>query len=154
MANEKPYTYYDSISELGNKDIEDLVKFESTKNNVKEPVVSSKKKVFNPLSLLLLDPIMAPQAWARKIQYNKKIKEGRLEDVTDAERLQFESKVDPNRGIFSGSLNPKNMIPMDKKSEVDLTADIATGAVTGLPLGAKAMLELLTIGADISFWKN
>ena len=153
MANEKPYTYYDSISELGNKDIKDLVKFESTKNNVKEPVVSSKKKVFNPLSLLLLDPIMAPQAWARKIQYNKKIKEGRLDDVTDAERLQFESKADPNRGIFSGSLNPKNMIPMDKKSEVDLTADIATGAVTGLPLGAKAMLELLTIGADISSGK-
>jgi hypothetical protein len=43
---------------------------------------------------------MAPQAWARKIQYNKKIKEGRLDDVTDAERLQFESKADPNREFF------------------------------------------------------
>jgi hypothetical protein len=148
MAEEKPYTYFDSINEIGNEEVQDLVKFESTRNNIKEPVVTSKKKVFNPLSLLLFDPTLGHSMWAQKIKYNKKIKEGRLDDVTDAERLQFESKADPKRGIFSGYLNPKNMIPMDKESEVDLTADIAKGLVTGLPLGIKAITELLTIGID------
>ena len=53
MAEEKPYTYYDVETELGSQEAQDFIKFQSTRNNIKEPVVSSKKKVFNPLSLLL-----------------------------------------------------------------------------------------------------
>ena len=52
MAEEKPYTYYDVETELGSQEAQDFIKFQSTRNNVKEPIVSSKKKVFNPLSLL------------------------------------------------------------------------------------------------------
>jgi hypothetical protein len=44
MAEEKPYTYYDVETELGSQEAQDFIKFQSTRNNVKEPVVSSKKK--------------------------------------------------------------------------------------------------------------
>jgi len=147
-ADEKPYRYFDIEDEFNSGELKDFVQFQSTKNNIKEPVVTSKKKVFNPLSLLLLDPVMAPQAWARKIQYNKKIKEGKIDEVTEAERVEFESKADSKRGIFSGYLSPKNYTPIDKKNEVEIGGDIATGAVTALPLGAKAITELFTIGID------
>ena len=148
MAEEKPYTYYDVETDLGSQEAQDFIKFQSTRNNIKEPVISSKKKVFNPLSLLLFDPTLGPAAWIRKGRYNKKISEGKLDQVTDLERLEFESKGDPNRGIFEGYLNPKNLIPRDKKNEVEIVGDIATGAVTGVPLGLKAIVELLTIGID------
>ena len=68
------------------------------------------------------------------------------------ERLEFESKVDPNRGFFE-RLNPKKLIPRDTKKEVDLVGDVATGAVTGLPLGVKSLAEFLTIGVDLGAGK-
>ena len=146
---DKPYRYFDIEEEFNSNEVKDLIHFHSTKNNVKEPIDSGKKKVFNPLSLLLLDPVFAPQMWAKKLQYNKKIKAGELDKVTDDERLLFESKADSKKGIFSGYLNPENFIPIDKEKEVEIGGDIATGAVTGLPLGVKAIGELLTIGVDL-----
>ena len=148
MAEEKPYTYYDVETDLGSQEAQDFIKFQSTRNNIKEPIVSSKKKVFNPLSLLLFDPTLGTAAWIRKAKYNKKISEGKLDQVTDFEKLEFESKADENRGIFEGYLNPKNLVPRDKKTEVEVVGDVATGAVTGIPLGLKAIVELLTIGVD------
>ena len=44
MAEEKPYTYYDVETELGSQEAQDFIKFQSTRNNIKEPIVSSKKK--------------------------------------------------------------------------------------------------------------
>ena len=70
---DKPYRYFDIEEEFNSKEVKNLIHFQSTKNNVKEPIDSGKKKVFNPLSLLLLDPVFAPQMWAKKLQYNKKI---------------------------------------------------------------------------------
>ena len=134
---EKPYRYLDSLpSKLDDEDVNDQIRFQVSKNNIKEPKHKSKKKVFNPMAILLMDPILGASAWARKAKYNKKIAEGELDKVTEAERLEFESKADPNRGFFE-RLNPKNLIPRDTKKEVDTIADIATGAVTGLPLGVK-----------------
>ena len=52
---------------------------------------------------------------ARKAKYNKKIADGKLDEVTDAERLEFESKVDKNRGFFE-RLNPEKLIPRDTKN--------------------------------------
>ena len=83
-----------------------------------------------------------------KAKYNKKIADGKLDEVTDFERLEFESKADPKRGIFE-RLNPKKLIPRDTKTEVDAISDVATGAVTGLPLGVKSLAEFLTIGVDL-----
>ena len=146
---EKPFNYRDSLpNKLDDKDILDQIRFQVSRNNVKQPKHKSKKKVFNPLSLLLLDPTLGGQAWMRKAKYNKKIADDKLDEVTDAERLEFESKVDKNRGFFD-RLNPKKLIPRDTKKELDTLGDIATGAVTGIPLGVKSLAEFLTIGVDI-----
>jgi len=146
---ERPYSYYDSLpNKFDDKDVVDQIRFQVSRNNVKQPKHKSKKKVFNPMSILLLDPTLGKHAWIRKAKYNKKIAEGELDKVTDFERLEFESKADLNRGFFE-RLNPKKLIPRDTKKEVDFIGDIATGAVTGLPLAAKALSEILTIGVDI-----
>jgi hypothetical protein len=144
----KPYSYIESQTSFDNKDIKDQIRFQVSRNNVKEPKHKSKKKVFNPMAVLLMDPVLGGHAWARKARYNKKIADGKLDEITKAERLEFESKVDPNRGFFE-RLNPKNLIPRDTKKEVDLLGDIQTGAVTGIPLGVKSLAEFLTIGVDL-----
>jgi len=146
---ERPYSYRKSLpSKFDDKDVIDQIRFQVSRNNVKQPKHKSKKKVFNPMAILLMDPILGASAWARKAKYNKKIAEGELDKVTDAERLEFESKVDKNRGFFE-RLSPKKLIPRDKKKEVDILGDIHTGAVTGIPLGVKSLAEFLTIGVDI-----
>ena len=48
---DKPYRYFDIEEEFNSKEVKDLIHFQSTKNNIKEPIDSGKKKVFNPLSL-------------------------------------------------------------------------------------------------------
>ena len=146
---QKPYSYIDSLpSKLDDEDVKDQIRFQVSRNNVKEPKHKSKKKVFNPMSILLLDPSFSSHAWMKKAKYNKKIAAGKLDEITKEEKLLFESKVDPNRGFFE-RLRPKNLIPRDTKKEVDVVSDIATGAVTGPPLAVKALSELLTIGVDI-----
>jgi hypothetical protein len=146
---EKPFSYRDALpNKLDDKDILDQIRFQVSRNNVKQPKYKSKKKVFNPMALVLWDPMLGNHMWVRKAKYNKKIAEGKLDEITDFERLEFESKADPNRGFFD-RLNPKNLIPRDTKKEVDLVGDIHTGAVTGLPLGVKSLAEFLTIGVDI-----
>ena len=146
---ERPYSYIKSLpSKFDDKDIEDQIRFQVSRNNVKQPKYKAKKKVFNPMSILLLDPVLGTHAWVRKAKYNKKIAGGKLDKVTEAEKLEFESKVDTKRGFFE-RLNPRNLIPRDTKKEVDTIADIATGAVTGPPLAVKALSEILTIGVDI-----
>ena len=126
---EKPYSYYDSLpNKFDDKDVVDQIRFQVSRNNVKQPKHKSKKKVFNPMSILLMDPILGASAWAKRAKYNKKIAEGKLDKITDEEKLLFESKADPNRGFFE-RLNPEKLIPRDKKKEVDTIADIATGAV-------------------------
>ena len=98
---ERPYSYKESLpSKLDDKDVVDQIRFQVSKNNVKHPKHKSKKKVFNPMSILLMDPILGASAWARKAKYNKKIAEGKLDKITDEEKLLFESKADPNRGFF------------------------------------------------------
>jgi len=151
---ERPYSYYDSLpNKFDDKDVVDQIRFQVSRNNVKQPKHKSKKKVFNPMSILLMDPILGAHAWVRKAKYNKKIADGKLDEVTDFEKLEFESKVDKNRGFFE-RLKLKNLIPRDKKKEVDIVSDIATGAVTGIPLGVKSLAEFLTIGADYKFDTN
>ena len=151
---ERPYSYIESLpSKFDDKDLKDQIRFQISKNNVKQPKHKSKKKVFNPMAILLMDPVLGASAWARKAKYNKKIADGRLDEVTDAERLEFESKADPNRGFFE-RLNPEKLIPRDTKKEIDTIGDIATGAVTGIPLGVKSLAEFLTIGADYKFDTN
>jgi len=151
---ERPYSYYDSLpNKFDDKDVVDQIRFQVSRNNIKEPKHKAKKKVFNPMSILLMDPILGTHAWIRKAKYNKKIKEGRLDDVTEFEKLEFESKVDPKLGLFE-KLNPRNLIRRDTKKEIDVLGDIQTGAVTGLPLGVKSLAEILTIGADYKFDTN
>ncbi len=146
---ERPYSYYDSLpSKFDNEDVKDQIRFQVSRNNVKEPRHISKKKVFNPMSILLSDPILGVHAWIRKAKYNKKIKEGKLDEVTEFEKLEFESKVDPKLGFFK-KLNPRNLIRRDTKKEVDILSDIQTGAVIGPPLAVKSLAELLTIGVDM-----
>ena len=116
---EKPYSYYDSLpNKFDDKDVVDQIRFQVSRNNVKQPKHKSKKKVFNPMSILLMDPILGAHAWVRKAKYNKKIADGKLDEVTDFEKLEFESKADPNRGFFE-RLDPRNLIPRDTKKEVD-----------------------------------
>ena len=148
---EKPYRYFDIEQEFNrDKNIKDFIKFESTKNNKKEPIEGGKTKVFNPLSILLFTSgAIGANAWEKKIIYNKKIADGKLDEVTDEERLLFESKIKKDSGFF-GNFNPKNLVPRDKKTEVETAGDIASGLVTGVPLGVKAIGELLTIGVDLS----
>jgi len=154
MADNKPYSYFESQkSKLDDKDIKDQIRFQVSRNNIKEPKYRSKKKVFNPFSLLLADPTLGPHMWMKRAKYNKKIKEGKEDQVTDDERLLFESKADPKRGFFE-RLNPKNVIARDKKEEVDALADVVTGAVTGPPLAVKSLAELLTIGVDMKMDTN
>ena len=151
---ERPFSYRDALpNKLDDKDILDQIRFQVSRNNVKQPKHKSRKKVFNPLALLLLDPTLGGSAWARKAKYNKKIADDKLDEVTDAERLEFESKVDTKRGFFE-RLNPEKLIPRDTKKELDLLGDISTGAVTGLPLGVKSLAEFLTIGADYAYDTN
>ena len=150
---DKPYRYYDAqTSKFSDKDITDQIRFQVSRNNVKERQHKGKKKVFNPMSLLLLDPQLGAHAWARKARYNKKIADGKLDEITEAEKFEFESKADPNRGFWA-RLNPKNVIPRDTKKEVDIVSDIYTGAAIGPPLGFKSLLELLTIGVDLGAGK-
>ncbi len=150
----RPYSYYDSLpNKLDDKDVVDQIRFQVSRNNVKQPKHKSKKKVFNPMSILLMDPVLGASAWARKAKYNKKIAEGKLDEITEEEKLLFESKADPKRGFFE-RLNPKNLIPRDTKKEIDTIADIATGAVTGIPLGVKSLAEFLTIGTDYKYDTN
>jgi len=151
---EKAYSYYDSLpSKFDDKDTTDTIKFHLSRNNEKEPKHKAKKKVFNPFSLLLVDPTLAPTMWMKKAKYNKKIKEGKLDQITDEEKLLFESKVDPNRGPFE-RYSIKKLIPRDTEEEIDYVSDIATGAVIGPPLAVKSLAELLTIGADHAFDSN
>ena len=151
---QQPYSYFDTLpSKFDSEDVKDQIRFQVSRNNVKEPKHKSKKKVLNPMAILLMDPILGASAWARKAKYNKKIAEGKLDEVTDAERLEFESKADPNRGFFE-RLSPENLIPRDKKKEIDTIGDIATGAVTGIPLGVKSLAEFLTIGTDYKYDTN
>ena len=146
---ERPYSYRESLpSKFDDKDVVDQIRFQVSRNNVKQPKHKSKKKVFNPMAILLMDPVLGAHAWVRKAKYNKKIADGKLDEVTDFEKFEFESKADPKRGFFE-RLNPKNLIPRDTKKEVDLLGDIQSGAVTGLPLDVKSLAEFLTIGVDI-----
>ena len=120
MAENKPFRYLESLpSKLDDKDIQDQIRFQVSRNNVKGLKHQSKKKVFNPLSILLFDPVLAPHAWVRKAKYNKKIAEGRFDEITESERVQFESKADPKRGWFE-RLDIKKLIPRDTKKEVIL----------------------------------
>ena len=110
-----------------------------------------KTKVLNPFSLLLLDPTLGPQTWIKKFKYNKKISDGKLDEVTDEERLLFESKVDKNQPLLKRIFSPKTYLQRDTEKEIDTVADVMTGAVTGVPLGVKAVGELLTTGIDYTF---
>ena len=149
MANEKPFTYLESLpSKLDDKDIQDQIKFHISRNNTKEPKHESKKIVWNPLSALLLDPMIGPSLWAQKVRYNKKIAKGKVDEITKKEQILFESKTNPN-AWFSNKL-----IPRDTKKEVDIVADVIEGAVTGPPLAIKSLAEFLTIGIDHKFDTN
>jgi len=148
---ERPYSYYDSLpNKLDDKDVVDQIRFQVSRNNVKQSKHKSKKKVFNPMSILLMDPILGTHAWIRKAKYNKKIAEGRLDEVTKFEKLEFESKAREGTAWYKKfSISPENLVPRDLKKEVDLVGDIQTGKVTGFPLAVKSLAELLTIGVDI-----
>ena len=74
MADNKPFRYRDTLpSKLDDKDIQDQIRFQISRNNVKEPKHESKKIVWNPLSALLLDPFMGPSLWVQKVKYNKNL---------------------------------------------------------------------------------
>ena len=151
MADNVPYKYKPSDSALTEKEISAAIEFQTTKNNVYEKKEEPKTKVLNPFSLLLLDPTLGPQTWIKKFKYNKKISDGKLDEVTDEERLLFESKVDKNQPLLKRIFSPKTYLQRDTEKEVDTISDIATGAVTGVPLGIKAVGELLTMGIDYKF---
>ena len=68
---ERPYSYIESLpSKFDDKDLKDQIRFQISKNNVKQPKHKSKKKVFNPMAILLMDPVLGASAWARKAKYN------------------------------------------------------------------------------------
>ena len=141
----KPFRYQDSLpSKLDDKDVLDQIQFQVSRNNIKEPKHKSKKIVWNPLSALLLDPFHSPLRWAQKVRYNRKINEGKFDEITEKEKKLFESKLDPNRKWYQ---TPK-FVPRDLEREVDIVADVAEGAVTGPPLAVKSLAEFLTIGVD------
>ena len=105
MADNLPYKYRKSDSELTENEVLDAVKFFNTKGNLNEPRSQPKTKVINPFSLLLLDPSLGKNLLVQKAIYNKKIADGKLDEVTDQERLLFESKVDPKRkGFFKKNI--------------------------------------------------
>ena len=151
MADNVPYKYKPSDSALTEKEISAAIEFQTTKNNVYEKKEEPKTKVLNPFSLLLLDPTLGPQTWIKKFKYNKKISDGKLDEVTDEERLLFESKVDKNQPLLKKIFSPKTYLQRDTEKEIDTVADVMTGAVTGVPLGVKAVGELLTTGIDYTF---
>jgi RNAse (barnase) inhibitor barstar len=151
MADNVPYKYKPSDSALTEKEISAAIEFQTTKNNVYEKKEEPKTKVLNPFSLLLLDPTLGPQTWIKKFKYNKKISDGKLDEVTDEERLLFESKVDKNQPLLKRIFSPKTYLQRDTEKEIDTVADVMTGAVTGVPLGVKAVGELLTTGIDYTF---
>ena len=143
---EKPFRYQDSLpSKFDDKDIQDQIRFQVSRNNTKEPKHKSKKWVINPLSALLIDPLLGPQLWAHKARYNKKINEGRADEITELEKKLFESKLDSNRKWYQTA----KAVPRDLEKEVDIIADVAEGAVTGPPLAVKSLVEFLTIGVDL-----
>jgi hypothetical protein len=154
MADNVPYKYKPSDSTLTEKEISSAIEFQTTKNNVYEKKEEPKTKVFNPFSILLLDPTLGPQTWIKKFKYNKKISDGKLDEVTDEERLLFESKVDTKQPFLKRIYSPKTYLQRDTEKEIDTISDIATGAVTGVPLGVKAVGELLTTGIDYTFDTN
>jgi len=146
MANEKPFTYLESLpSKLDDKDIQDQIRFQISRNNIKEPKEESKKIVWNPLSALLLDPMMGPSLWVQKVKYNKKIAEGKVDEITKKEKILFESKLDPNKKWYQTT----KFVPRDLEKEVEIIEDVAEGFVTGPPLAIKSLLEFITIGVDI-----
>jgi hypothetical protein len=88
MADNRPFKYFDSqTSKFNDDDVKDQIRFQVSRNNVKEPINKGKKKVFNPISLLLADPTLGPSLWMKKAQYNKKIADGRRDLITDEEKL-------------------------------------------------------------------
>ena len=151
MADNVPYKYKPSDNALTEKEISAAIEFQTSKNNIYEKKEQPKDKVFNPFSLLLLDPTLGPQTWIKKFKYNKKISDGKLDEVTDEERLLFESKVDKNQPLLKRIFSPKTYLQRDTEKEIDTVADVMTGAVTGVPLGVKAVGELLTTGIDYTF---
>ena len=69
----KPYSYIESLpSKFDDKDTIDQIRFQVSRNNVKQPKHKSKKNVFNPMAILLSDPVLGAHAWVRKAKYNKK----------------------------------------------------------------------------------
>ena len=151
MADNRPFKYFDSqTSKFNDDDVKDQIRFQVSRNNVKEPIDKGKKKVFNPLSLLLADPTLGPSLWMKKATYNKKIADGRRDLITDEEKILFESKAAEGSGIF-GQFSLKNLVARDPDTEIDAVADVVTGAVTGPPLAVKSLAELLTIGIDYKF---
>ena len=151
MADNVPYKYKPSDNALTEKEISAAIEFQTSKNNVYEKKEEPKTKVFNPFSILLLDPTLGPQTWIKKFKYNKKISDGKLDEVTDEERLLFESKVDTKQPFLKRIYSPKTYLQRDIEKETDIVSDLATGAVTGVPLGVKAVGELLTTGVDYTF---
>ena len=154
MADNIPFKFRKSDRELTENEVLDAVKFQTTKNNLEEPKSQPKETVFNPFSLLLADPTLGTTMWIKKIQYNKKISEGKQDEVTDEERLLFESKVDKNQPFLKRIFSPKTYLQRDTEKELDAVGEVMEGAVTGVPLGVKALAELLTVGIDYSFDTN
>ncbi len=154
MADNLPYKYRKSDSELTENEVLDAVKFFNTKGNLNEPRSQPKTKVVNPFSLLLLDPSLGKNLLVQKAIYNKKIADGRLDEVTDQERLLFESKVDPKQPFLKRIFDTKTYLQRDTKTEIDAIGDVTSGAITGLPLAGKAVLELLTTGIDYKLDTN
>ena len=151
MADNRPFKYFDSqTSKFNDDDVKDQIRFQVSRNNVKEPIDKGKKKVFNPISLLLVDPTLSSSLWMKRAQYNKKIADGRRDLLTDEEKLLFESKA-AEGSSFLGKFSLKNLVPRDPNQEIDAVADVVTGAVTGPPLAVKSLAELLTIGIDYKF---
>ena len=56
MADNVPYKYRKSDSELTENEVLNAVKYQTTKNNLEEPKSQPKDSVFNPFSILLADP--------------------------------------------------------------------------------------------------
>ena len=154
MADNVPYKYRKSDSELTENEVLNAVKYQTTKNNLEEPKSQPKDSVFNPFSILLADPTLGTQMWIQKFKYNKKIADGKLDEVTDQERLLFESKVDPKQPFLKRIFSPKTYLQRDTEKEVDAVGEVMEGAVTGIPLGVKAVGELLTTGIDYTFDTN
>ena len=92
MAEDKSISFTESkATKLNDEDILNQIRFQVSRNNIKENKFKSKKKVINPMSILLMDPTLGIQAWLRKAKYNKKIAEGRLDEITDFERIEFDN---------------------------------------------------------------